>query len=67
MREQELLDYHYEEIIRDELEKIKKKKKIIGGIKRSIARNHTFQCLSSHVVKGAREMIRKVHETNERN
>ena len=42
MREKKLLDYHYEEIIGNDMEKIKKKKKILSRIKRILKRNYTF-------------------------
>ena len=65
IREKELLDYHHKEIIGDEIEKIKKRKKIMGRIKRTLKRNHTFRYLSWHAGKGSREMIKRVHVVNE--
>ena len=64
MREKELLDYHHEEIIGNDMKKIKKKKKILSGIKRTLKRNHTFRYLSYHAGKGNMEMIKKVHVVN---
>ena len=64
MREKKLLDYHYEEIIGNDMEKIKKKKKILSRIKRTLKRNYTFRYLSRHAGKGNREMIKKVHVAN---
>ena len=59
MGEKEFLIYHKEEIVGEEPEIIKKKKKIIEGIKRTLNRNHTFRCLTRHAGKGSREMIKK--------
>ena len=60
MREKELLDYHNEEIIGEEPKIIKKKKRIIAGIKKKLKRNHTFHYLSRHVGKGMRESMKRL-------
>ena len=67
MREKELLDYHHEEIIGDDVKLIKKKKRILAGIKRTMKRNHAFHCLSRHAGKGFRENMKRLKVMNENN
>ena len=58
IREKELLDYHHEEIIGDDIKMIKKRKRIVAGIKKKLKRDHTFHYLSRHVGKGKRESMK---------
>ena len=51
MREKELLDYHHEEINETDEKAVKKKKKIMAGIKKRLKRNHTFHYISRHAGK----------------
>ena len=51
MREKELLDYHHEEIIGEDVKLIKKRKKILAGIKKKMRRNHTFYYISRYIGK----------------
>ena len=67
MREKELLDYHHEEIIGDDVKLIKKKKRILAGIKRTMKRNHTFHYLSRHVGKGFAKKMKRLKVMNENN
>ena len=60
MREKELLDYHNKEIIGEEPKIIKKKKRILAGIKKKLKRDHTFHYLSRHVGKGMRESMKRL-------
>ena len=65
MREQELLDYHPNELTEEDEKNPKKKEKILSGIKKVMTRNHTFQCLSRHAGKGQRDSVKRLHEANE--
>ena len=67
MREKELLDYHHEEIIGEDVKLIKKRKKILAGIKKKMRRNHTFHYISRHIGKGGRENIKQLHVMNSNN
>jgi len=67
LREKELLDYHHEEIIGDSVKAIKKKKKVIAGIKRKLRRDHTFHYLSRHVGKGKRQAMKRLEVSNDNN
>ena len=64
MRKKELLDYHHEEIIGDDVKLIKKRKKILARIKNKMRRNHTFHYISRHIGKGVRENIKQLHLMN---
>ena len=64
-REKELLDYHQVELIGEGDELVKKKKKVIAGIRRKLKRDHTFHYLSRHVGKGMRDSIKRLQVENE--
>ena len=57
----ELLDYNHEELMSKNEEQVKKKKKIISGIKKNLRRNHTFHYLTRHIGKGERDSIKRIH------
>ena len=40
---------------------VKKKKKIMAGIRKKLQRDHVFHYLSRHVGKGLRDTIRRSH------
>ena len=65
IREKELLDYHQPELICDENDQIKKKKKMIGEIKRSLHKNYAFYYISRHVRKEERKSIKRMHAIDE--
>jgi len=64
-REKELLDYHHVELIEEGEKLVKKKKKIIAGIRKKLRRNHTFHYLSRHVGKGIRDNIKRLQVEND--
>ena len=64
-REKELLDYHQAEITEEGEKLVKKKKKIMAGIRKKLQRDHVFHYLSRHVGKGLRDTIRRLHVQNE--
>ena len=51
MREKELMDYHTKEIIEEDEKAVKKKQKVLAGIRRKLKRNHTFHYISRHAGK----------------
>ena len=57
MREKELMDYHHKEILEEDDKSIKKKKKVLAGIKRKLKRNHMFHYVSRYADKGNREKM----------
>ena len=61
IRERELLDYHHTEIVCENDDQIKSKKKIINGIKRTLNKMHSFRYISRHVGRGDREGIKRLH------
>ena len=64
-REKELLDYHHVELIEEGEKLVKKKKKIIAGIRKKLRHNHTFYYLSRHVGKGIRDNIKRLQVEND--
>ena len=44
----------------------KKKEKTLSGIKKTLNKNHMFQCLTRHAGKGKRDSIRRLHRANEK-
>ena len=57
IREKELMDYHNRDIIGDDEATIKKKSKILTGIRRKLKRNHTFNYISRHAGKGIKQKL----------
>jgi len=60
LREKELLDYHHEELIGEDQKMIKKKNKILAGIRKKLKRDHTFHYLSRHVGKESRSGLKRL-------
>ena len=65
MREKELMDYHTKEIIEEDEKAVKKKQKVLAGIRRKLKRNHTFHYISRHAGKGLRQKLRHLHLPDE--
>ena len=61
IREKELLDYHHSELIYEDEDQIKKKKKIISKIKKNLNRTHTLLYIIRYVGKGERDSIKRIH------
>ena len=64
MCKKELLDYHPVELYEEDDKIIKKKKKILSGIKRTLSRNHIFQYLSWYAGKGQRDSMKRLHKVD---
>ena len=62
-----MLDYYPNELKDEDKQYLKKKEKILSGIKKEMMRNHTFQYLSRHVGKGQRDSIKRLHKVNKKN
>jgi len=63
-REKKLLDYHPVEFCKEDDKMIKKKKKILSRIKRTLSQNHTFQYLSRYVGKGQRDSVKRFYKVD---
>jgi len=59
------MDYYHKEILEEDNKSIKKKKKVLAGIKRKLKRNHTFYYISMHAGKEDREKMQYLHVPNE--
>ena len=65
-REKKLLDLHPKELDTEQLSK-KKKRRILKGIKRSLNRKGTFRYISTHIGKGDRNGLKRLHVMNDKN
>ena len=61
IREKELLDFHHSEVMCENEDQRKTKKKIIGEIKKKMQKTHAFHYISRHIGKGERESIKRIH------
>ena len=60
--EKELLDYYLVELYEEDNKMIKKKKKILSRIKRTLSWNHIFQYLSWYAGKEQRDSMKRLHK-----
>ena len=67
LRELELLDYYHLVIENENVDYRKTKKKIIGGIKRKLFKDHTFRYILRHMGKGERDRIKRIHTDDNNN
>ena len=66
-REKDILEYHKNDILDDTEENKKKMKDIIKIILKARRKNHSFQYLTIHVRKGAREGLKILHKKDNDN
>ena len=67
IREKEMLDYHHSEVICENDDQRKTKKKIISGIKKKLNKIYSFHYISRHVGKGEKYSIKRLHAVDKNN